>query len=535
MTKYFLYIRKSTDEANRQVTSLDAQRRELRELIRREHLSVVGEVEESRTAKEPGRPLFNSVLARIEQGEADGLLCWDIDRLYRNPVDEGRVRWMLQRGVIKSIRTPIRSYSPADAGLLIAVEGGRTTDFIIHHKRDVARGVKEKLLRGEWPGNRPEAYLYDHDRHNIVPDPKSAKFVRQIFAEFSSGTRTLQWVSERFAERGIVRKSGKPWSKSQTQRFLTNDLYIGIMVWNGEPFEGKFKPLITHELFTKVGEVLKNRSRPRHTRKGHHFAFRGLFHCSCGSMITAQWCKGHGGMYRYYRCSKKNGPCSERYLQEKAVTEQCLEKIRSLAISSEEASLLRTLTEETLTRNGKAVETANAEVITNLASVQAKLNKLTRAYLDDLIDEEGFRAAKANLVTEKTALKHEKVRLQKTGTTSWFEPMMGLIKALETAGNVREAKSPDEIAPLVQKVGLNLLISRKKVSFELAPPFDFASVFLAETRGSFNTRPTPQIALSGTRTIWCSGQDLNLHAFRQRLLRPSCMPIPPPEQPTIRS
>jgi DNA invertase Pin-like site-specific DNA recombinase len=109
MTRYFLYIRKSTDEANRQVTSLDAQRRELRDLIRRERLSVIAEIEESRTAKEPGRPLFNSVLVRIEEGEADGLLCWDIDRLYRNPVDEGRVRWMLQRGVIKSIRTPTRS------------------------------------------------------------------------------------------------------------------------------------------------------------------------------------------------------------------------------------------------------------------------------------------------------------------------------------------------------------------------------------------------------------------------------------------
>ena len=249
-------------------------------------------------------------------------------------------------------------------------------------------------------------------------------------------------------------------------------------------------------------------------------------------MITAQWCKGHGGLYRYYRCSKKNGPCSERYLQEKAVTEQCLERIRCLAISSEEASLLRTLTEETLTRNGKAIETANAEVITNLASIQAKLNKLTRAYLDDLIDEEDFRAAKANLITEKTALKHEKVRLQRTGTTSWFEPMMGLIKALELAGKAAEAKSPDEIAPLVQKFGLNLLISRKKVSFELAPPFDFASKFLAETRVSFNSRPVPQLDTLGTRTIWCSGQDLNLHALRQRLLRPSCMPIPPPERLT---
>ena len=115
----------------------------------------------------------------------------------------------------------------------------------------------------------------------------------------------------------------------------------------------------------------------------------------------------------------------------------------------------------------------------------------TRAYLDELIDEEGFRATKADLIAEKTALKHEKARLQKTGTTAWFEPLMRVIKALELAGKAEEAKSPDEIAPLVQQVGLNRLISRKKVSFDFSPPFDFASHFLAETRVSFGLTSVP--------------------------------------------
>ncbi len=33
---------------------------------------------------------------------------------------------------------------------------------------------------------------------------------------------------------------------------------------------------------------------------------------------------------------------------------------------------------------------------------------------------------------------------------------------------------------------------------------------------------------------WCSRQGSNLHAFRQRLLRPSCLPIPSPEQKMVR-
>ena len=33
-----------------------------------------------------------------------------------------------------------------------------------------------------------------------------------------------------------------------------------------------------------------------------------------------------------------------------------------------------------------------------------------------------------------------------------------------------------------------------------------------------------------SRNLWCPGRDLNSYTVRQRLLRPSCLPIPPPGQ-----
>src|SRR5882757_10395952 len=128
---FFVYARKSTDEKDRQVLSLDSQTNEWRAPEKRENLVILEMLEESKTAKHPGRPIFNDMLDRIERGEANGILCWDIDRLYRNPIDEGRVRWLLQKGVIASIRTPSRQFFPDDAGLLMGVEGGRATDYII--------------------------------------------------------------------------------------------------------------------------------------------------------------------------------------------------------------------------------------------------------------------------------------------------------------------------------------------------------------------------------------------------------------------
>ena len=74
--KIFLYARKSTDEPERQVLSIEAQMFELREFAKKEGLNIVREFVESKTAKEPGREIFNEMIASIEKNEAEGILAW---------------------------------------------------------------------------------------------------------------------------------------------------------------------------------------------------------------------------------------------------------------------------------------------------------------------------------------------------------------------------------------------------------------------------------------------------------------------------
>ncbi|MDO8591200.1 MAG: recombinase family protein, partial [bacterium] len=100
MPKYFLYARKSTDVEDKQVLSIESQLAELRTLAKHENLSISDEFIEKRSAKMPGRPIFNDMLSRIQTGEAQGIICWKIDRLARNPVDGGQIQWLLQQGVI---------------------------------------------------------------------------------------------------------------------------------------------------------------------------------------------------------------------------------------------------------------------------------------------------------------------------------------------------------------------------------------------------------------------------------------------------
>ena len=63
MTKYFIYCRKSSEDEERQVLSIEAQLAELREFAKQNNLFIVREFTESKTAKEPGREVFNFMMS----------------------------------------------------------------------------------------------------------------------------------------------------------------------------------------------------------------------------------------------------------------------------------------------------------------------------------------------------------------------------------------------------------------------------------------------------------------------------------------
>src|SRR3989344_8385330 len=104
--KYILYARKSTEEDDRQVLSMEAQLVELQEYAAKEKLEIVASFYEAKTAKEPGRTRFAEMLSFIECGKADGIISWHPDRLARNSVDGGKIIHFVDRGLIRSLKFP---------------------------------------------------------------------------------------------------------------------------------------------------------------------------------------------------------------------------------------------------------------------------------------------------------------------------------------------------------------------------------------------------------------------------------------------
>ena len=150
--KYFLYIRKSTDEDDRQVLSLEAQETELKEFALRENLLIAATFRESQTAKEPGRPLFNDMLKRMESGEAEGILAWHPDRLARNSIDGGRIIFLIDTGKIKALKSPTFWFEPTPQGkFMLNIAFGQSKYFLIIFQRIRKEGCVKNCAEANCP------------------------------------------------------------------------------------------------------------------------------------------------------------------------------------------------------------------------------------------------------------------------------------------------------------------------------------------------------------------------------------------------
>src|SRR3989344_15375 len=151
-TKYFLYIRKSTDEEDRQVLSLEAQLTELKEYAEKESLEIIETFIEKKTAKVPGREIFNNMLNKVEGGlpHSIGILAWAPDRLSRNSVDGGRLIYLLDTGKLATLKFPTFAFENNPSGkFFLAIGLSNAKYYVDNLAENVRRGNRAKPRRGE--------------------------------------------------------------------------------------------------------------------------------------------------------------------------------------------------------------------------------------------------------------------------------------------------------------------------------------------------------------------------------------------------
>ena len=419
---YYLYARKSSESEDQQVQSIDDQVNLLTEMAKKKGIRISKVFTEAKSAKNPDNRLqFEKMMRDIEKNKAEAILCWHINRLSRNPIDSGRISWLLQKGVIKEIQTIDRRYLPEDNVLLFNVESGMANQYIRDLSRNVKRGLQSKAEKGWKPGLPPLGYKNRISDHTIVKDNNCFDLIKRMWSLMLTGCYTppkiLEIANKQWGLRTRRHKriGDVKLSKSGIYRIFTNPFYSGCYQYKGQHYEGKHEAMITLEEFDRVQVLLGRKGKPR--PKTHHFPFTGMIRCGeCDCMITAEtkqkFIKSTKEVreYTYYHCTRKKQDveCSQRQcIREEELESQIVQELEKYEILPEfrdwALDVLKEKNDQEITERQKIYESQHKDLV----KAQRELDNLTKMRYRELIDDDTFLQEKKELTDNIFKMKQQ--------------------------------------------------------------------------------------------------------------------------------
>ncbi|MFZ5982483.1 MAG: recombinase family protein [Patescibacteria group bacterium] len=493
-SKYFLYARKSSESEDRQMASIESQISELKNLAQQNNLKIVRIFKEEKSAKAPGREVFNEMIEKLKKGEADGIVCWKLNRLSRNPTDSGIISQLLQDEVVKHIFTFGRSYYPEDNVLVMAVEQGMANQFIRDLSIDTKRGLRAKAERGWYPTFTTLGYMHNplkkKGEKEIIKDPERFDVMRKVFDLMLTGKyppcKVIEIANEKW---GLRTKAGRKVARSTIYRILTDPFYYGEFEYpkeSGNWYKGKHEPIITKSEFYRIQEILGNGMRPR--PQTQYFPFTGMIRCGeCGAMITAEnktkrQKNGNIHHYTYYHCTKRKDPnCSQKNLRQESLEEQIVDVLEAIRIPTEfkkwALDVLREENKREFSDKKKMLES------------QQKAYNVCIKKIDTLIDmrangeitEEEFSQKRLGLLGEKERL-HELLNDSDGQMSNWIEKAETLLDYSQNAKDKFLNGTQEEKKNVLSALGSNLTLKDGKLLIAMENPFPALEKVASETK-----------------------------------------------------
>ncbi|MBR5939449.1 recombinase family protein, partial [Candidatus Saccharibacteria bacterium] len=256
-------------------------------------------------------------------------------------------------------------------------------------------------------------------------------------------------MSSLLKEKGAMTKNSKPYSTDKVRVILTNPFYYGLFRYGGEIYEGVHTPIVEKTLYDRVQQVLFERTH-KFKRKEIKHDLCGLFHCSCGMMITAEnkvkiQKNGNRHSYTYYRCSRKSKfvKCKEPALREELLDKRLSDFLLDYAPPQAVSDFLLNRLEQDAEAERVNYNTTRSEAEQKLRDISVKQKILFDSYLEQDIDRETFLNKKAELLGEKKSLS-EFLNNFEASQKSWVEPMKKWLENLNSICKI--AKSDDLLA-----------------------------------------------------------------------------------------
>lgn len=481
MKKLIFYKRRSTDTEDKQQLSLEGQTVEVNRYLELRGSQLNGEqyqiakvIEESMSAKRPGRTGFNEMIDLLKSNVYDGMIAYKLDRLTRNFTDLGTLSDLVQyrdkaiiltdSGLIKNNATDLFTL-----GINVCVAKKKVDDL----SEDTKRGMKQKATLGWFPGYAPTGYLNVRNKMHmnvIVVDQERGAYVDKAFKFYATGLYSLKSLSQLLSKEGFKTRENRPLSKTSLEIILKNPFYYGYFRNNGSLIKGLHQPIVTKDLWDQVQAMLENRSVCILKPHSLVYDYRGVLRCAeCGCLITAQKTKG----IIYYRCSKSRGRCNQPYVQEKDLQPQLEAIFEKLYIPQEKIDSLRSRLQDLYDEEMRHSMDSERNIKRELAELKIQKKQLFTKIITGKInaDDPMLKEFESELGQKIADTENELLKIA-TSTKNWLEESSNLLKLCQQATKLFKAATHEEKQQLLEFVSSNLVLDHKKVLVDYKKPFN---------------------------------------------------------------
>jgi len=216
-------------------------------------------------------------------GKFDALVCWDLDRLTRQPRQlEDWIDAAEGRGL---------SIVTVDGETDLGTETGRQFARIkaaiargeIEHKSKRQRAANDQRAEQGRPFMGRRAFGYARGGSAVMPT-EADEYRRAV--ESVLGGRPLRAIVRDMTERGVTTTAGNPWQPTELRRLLTNPRHAGLRVHRGEVVgPGDWPVIIDEDTHRAVVAILSDPARRRRGRP-RAYLLSGVGRCGvCGGRM----------------------------------------------------------------------------------------------------------------------------------------------------------------------------------------------------------------------------------------------------------
>jgi site-specific DNA recombinase len=483
MNQFFGYVRVSTVKQGEHGVSLQQQRDAIKHYAERNSLEISRWFEEQETAAKQGRPVFNEMMRLLRRKRVEGVVIHKIDRSARNLKDWADLGELIDQGVDVRFANESLDLSSRGGRLSADIQAVVAADYIRNLREETRKGFYGRLKQGLLPMPAPIGYFDAGAGKPKTIDPIRGTLIRSAFEFYATGRFNHHSLATELLRMGLRTKSGKAVTDKRLSYILNNTFYMGLITIKktGETYAGSHEPLITRQLFQCVQDVMRGRTNTRPLK--HDFLFRRRIACKgCGYSLIGEIHKAHV----YYRCQLPG--CRKTSVREEIIEAAVLESLIPLQLSPEERAYLKQEIVRLATENHLHQEHLEKSLRLSLSQIAERLNRVTDAFIDRLIDREDYEQRKKALLVERTGVE-DKLKALRDGEA---ESLVEFLERADTAYSWYKTGTIEHKRKLLDVLTSNRTVDGKTAEIMLRLPFKEIADRFQYTNGG-PTRSIPRI------------------------------------------